>query len=327
MKKMWLIMALATSLIFKMFAQDCYTPNWTGNGLDQMNLYVTGITLNGETLAQPAQIGVFDGDECVAIVDYESAIPTSGFLAFKASADDSTTPELDGFISGNNMSFKLCLGSNAEVTEITATYSSGNGVFAQSGTAVFTLEAKQNSAPEVANEIDDQSFEEGFVSQLIDISNCFNDAEDDPLTITATSSDETVVTVELSGSELTITETGMGEALITLTASDGSLSVEMFINIVVSTTTVISKENYNFKLDLYPNPTKGIVHLKSSKEISSDVVVRVTDSGGATLKVMELNGMGVNITETIDISELYAGIYFINLENKDINTTVKVVKQ
>ena len=73
----------------------------------------------------------------------------------------------------------------------------------------------------VSNPIGDQVMTEGFVSQDIDISGLFTDAQGDALTYEIESSDETVVTVGESGETLTITEVGTGTSIITITAEDG----------------------------------------------------------------------------------------------------------
>lgn len=78
-----------------------------------------------------------------------------------------------------------------------------------------------NAAPVVNNAIADQNLEEGFGSITIDISNVFVDADGDVLTFTASGSDESVVTLSLSGNDLVITEAGIGSSSINLVANDG----------------------------------------------------------------------------------------------------------
>lgn len=76
-----------------------------------------------------------------------------------------------------------------------------------------------NDIPDVVNPLADVVVNEGFATEAIDISNVFADSDNTP-TLSAASSDETVVTVALSGSTLTVTEVGLGMATITLTADD-----------------------------------------------------------------------------------------------------------
>jgi hypothetical protein len=76
-----------------------------------------------------------------------------------------------------------------------------------------------NDIPDIANPITDVVVNEGFATEVIDISNVFADSDNAP-TLSVVSSDEAVVTVALNGSILTVTELGLGIATITLTAND-----------------------------------------------------------------------------------------------------------
>jgi len=78
----------------------------------------------------------------------------------------------------------------------------------------------------IVNPIDNIRMNEGFGTHDIDISNVFEDANGDPLTIQPVSNNTSVVTVGVSSNTLTITEVGAGKALISLRADDGNGNVE-----------------------------------------------------------------------------------------------------
>ena len=82
-----------------------FSPIWTGNGLDQMNIYISQAT--GESLGyEPGdEIGIFDGSLCVGAGIIRSA--DDQLQSFVVSADDPTTDEIDGFITGNSISLKI----------------------------------------------------------------------------------------------------------------------------------------------------------------------------------------------------------------------------
>ena len=101
MKKLATILTLLLLIMIKAEAQTCFTPVWTGNGLDQMNFYVTGATINGTSLAAGDQIGIFDGTYCVG----KATFAAGAFVAIVASKDDPDTPVRDGFIVGNAITF------------------------------------------------------------------------------------------------------------------------------------------------------------------------------------------------------------------------------
>jgi Zn-dependent metalloprotease/Leucine-rich repeat (LRR) protein len=75
---------------------------WSGNGLDQMNLY---FMLKNAGLQAGDEIGIFDADLCVGagIV----ADPEAEFISLIASSDDPSTTEKDGFTEGNKLQLKV----------------------------------------------------------------------------------------------------------------------------------------------------------------------------------------------------------------------------
>ena len=80
-----------------------------------------------------------------------------------------------------------------------------------------------SQAPPVSSAIADVSGLEVDATQDVSLSGVFSDAVNDPLTITAASSDETIATVTVAsdGSALTLTGVSEGTATITVTAQDG----------------------------------------------------------------------------------------------------------
>ena len=93
------------------------------------------------------------------------------------------------------------------------------------GTAedAFALTVNEvNEAPAVATPLEDVSADEGFGTRIIDVSGTFTDPDGDALTLTVTSSVETVATVAFgqNPNNLIITEVGVGATTITITAAD-----------------------------------------------------------------------------------------------------------
>ncbi|MEP4534598.1 MAG: T9SS type A sorting domain-containing protein [Cyclobacteriaceae bacterium] len=92
-----------------------------------------------------------------------------------------------------------------------------------------------NAAPIVANQLSNLNLEEGFNTHTIDLSASFSDPGNDPLEITATSSNTEVSTVEISGSSLIIHEKGIGTSTITITAEDSQeASVSTTFQVAIS---------------------------------------------------------------------------------------------
>ncbi|MDT8433029.1 MAG: T9SS type A sorting domain-containing protein [Bacteroidales bacterium] len=90
----------------------------------------------------------------------------------------------------------------------------------------FVLKVNEvNDPPVVAVSIPDQSLQEGFGTQHIAISGTFTDPEGGVLSYSASSGDEAVVTVSLSGGNLVLTETGTGTAQVSVCVNDGEFQV------------------------------------------------------------------------------------------------------
>ena len=106
----------------------------------------------------------------------------------------------------------------------------GSATVAVTATDVGGLTAEQdfavtvpNRAPEVVNEIDDVAIFED-VTVNIALADYFDDPDGDDLAYSASSSDNEVATVTISGDAVAVTGVAAGSADITVTASDGSLS-------------------------------------------------------------------------------------------------------
>ncbi len=106
-----------------------FAKNWI-NLYQPMNIYVTSAVIDGIDLDAGDEIAVFDGTNCVGIVYLDSPIPSGGYIPILLSADDPTTPEIDGFISGNIITYRFWDAERtSEINRMTANYSQGVGVF------------------------------------------------------------------------------------------------------------------------------------------------------------------------------------------------------
>lgn len=74
-------------------------------------------------------------------------------------------------------------------------------------------------------------------------------------------------------------------------------------------------------VQLHPNPTSGVIHIRSSDKTSSSIVI--TDLGGRVV-------MGENILDrftTLDISFLPRGVYLVEIRNSVGRFHAKVIKE
>ena len=143
MKKLITTTIVLVFLLIGLKAQVCFTPVWSGNGLNQMNFYILGATVNGVNMMAGDEIGIFDGTYCVGVgVLTQELTGLPLYLSIKASEDDTDTPEKDGFTAGNPITYRLCTDNGSViVTNVGVVYDPPGflGLFSGSGTAVAYL--------------------------------------------------------------------------------------------------------------------------------------------------------------------------------------------
>ena len=89
---------------------------------------------------------------------------------------------------------------------------------------------------------------------------------------------------------------------------------------ITTSTTSISEMN-GYEVQLYPNPAKDFVMIKFGAEVSCSANVSIFNAQGSIVKQM--------IVETgqsqMDVGSLEQGIYFVRIQNAEMNKTVKLI--
>jgi outer membrane protein assembly factor BamB len=78
---------------------------------------------------------------------------------------------------------------------------------------------------------------------------------------------------------------------------------------------------------IYPNPTNGIINLKINNPNAKDVTIEITDIMGKTINKFTKDCDNALCEETIDLSNLDNGIYFVKLSNNTKYSIIKFIKQ
>ena len=102
---------------------------------DSYSVLVNSVLLNGAPLEVGDRVCVYDGDLCVGGIEWPG-VP-EGLAAWQ---DDSETPELDGYVCGNEMSFKVVDVSECLEYQICAAdFTTGDGSFCSGTFSVVDL--------------------------------------------------------------------------------------------------------------------------------------------------------------------------------------------
>jgi hypothetical protein len=115
--------------------------------------------------------------------------------------------------------------------------------------------------------------------------------------------------------------------LVPVGATTGTISIESGCNLVASTNDfTISNLNVNAflnnKLNIYPNPSNGMLHFDIDR-ILEDANLQIVDISGRIV----FTNSNFNSNETINISFLKSGIYIVKVNHEGKTFSQKIIKQ
>lgn len=109
---------------------------WSENTGCTYPIVISSATWMGMELPISSEIGVFDGDLCVGAVCWEG-----DGVGLAAWCDDTQTPEVDGYVCGNPIVFKIWNYEEREFCFAEATFETGDGTFCDGPYAMVSLDA------------------------------------------------------------------------------------------------------------------------------------------------------------------------------------------
>ena len=241
--------------------------------------------------------------------------PEGDALTYNATSDD---PAVTTVSVANDV---LTITAVADGTAtITVTVDDGtNSPVAREFNVTVNPVTPENERPEqeLIDDIDDMR--RGGTREL-DLSSYYDDPDGDPLTYEATSSDEMVVTVSVSGSMLTITGVGVGTARISVTVSDDTDEVRQTFTVTVgsqppmATTTLPT----NIPLGLAGSTQDIDLSLYFSDPEGDDLTYTAMSDNTAVAKVSDPDADGmITITAVAPKSKTEVGTATITVTAKD----------
>jgi hypothetical protein len=290
-------------------------------------------------------VPVYSANESAIVKLSASTVPVSN-AGVDRSVDEGATVTLDGSLSrdadGNTLTYKwtapdgITLSSTTvakptiTAPEVTAdqvyiiSLVVNNGTIDSPADKVTITVKNVDHAPDVKSSIQDVSVEKGAADRLIDLKTVFTDSDvNDVLSFAVTSnSNNQVVNAIISNSVLTlnfsITNTGTSDVVITATSKGKDVQSKFKVEVKLSTgiDALIDDEN----IQVYPNPTNGVLHLKFNKPPKTGTCITVFDLAGKMISESEANKM----EECITLSGNTAGIYIIQI-NHNAPKTYKII--
>lgn len=105
------------------------------------------------------------------------------------------------------------------------------------------------------------------------------------------------------------------------TANTGSWTGTLTLNGVTNSLGVV--KNTVSEFSVYPNPANDVVTISNAANATIDAVT-VSDLNGRTVKSVKLNG---ETTAQVNIADLSAGVYMMNISSDQGTSTKKIVKK
>ena len=90
---------------------------------------------------------------------------------------------------------------------------------------------------------------------------------------------------------------------------------------ILSLDDILSSNSYSFlekNIDVFPNPTNGLIHVKSNN-LFEILEVTLYNALGTTIEINPSN-------ESIDLSDINTGIYFLSVKTSKGMITKKIVR-
>lgn len=202
-------------------------------------------------------------------------------------------------------------------TIVTVTVSDGDDRSEDVSTSFELTVTPVNDAPFVSAPIDDQAVPRSEEAITLDLSDVFDDVDEDALTYTASSSDADVLAASVEGSTLTLTPGIQGTVTVTVTAGDSEpLTAEDTFQVDVLQGVSTEGGSVPFALSgTRPNPTSGPAVVTFDLPAQAEVRVEVYDVAGRSVFVAtETVSAGPGQTLRLPTARLAPGIYAYRLE-------------
>lgn len=150
---------------------------------------------------------------------------------------------------------------------------------------------------------------------------------DSPITLNSgTPSGGTYIGAGVNNNSFNPNSAGQGNYIITYfyTAPNGC-SNNAKDTLTVNACVGLEELSAGIEIKLYPNPVKDILTIELGQEISQ-LHISLTSVEGKYL-IKETSPEFINNRHQLDLNEYPAGIYFLHLSGKDLNKTIKLIKQ
>ncbi|MEQ9423253.1 MAG: tandem-95 repeat protein [Cyclobacteriaceae bacterium] len=181
-----------------------------------------------------------------------------------------------------------------------------------------------NDAPEIIAGKDIQAEQDARITLIVqdyEIEDPDNGIEDMTLLLTEGSN----YTIE--GTTISPDSEFVGELSVPIRVSDGELTSEPYGQIIIVETVTAIVDNLSELLEIYPNPSKGILNIVFKSGVSEATVKLLTVDGRLLTSIIVSESVDISQTVQIDLSEYPSGAYLLQLQLDGKEFETRILKQ
>ncbi len=184
----------------------------------------------------------------------------------------------------------------------------------------ITCTVLKNNAPTASKDIENIVFGAYNETSSLVLSDYFSDVDGETLsyTVKILSGGSSTVSTHLNGSSLTLTAKSYGTAALEVSASDArGEKVTQTLSVLV--------RNGSLPVDIYPNPVKTNLYIRTPAVQTADITV--SNKAGAVVLSSEGCIVDPFAPLALDMQGLPGGVYYVSIKSGEIDATYSVVKQ
>ena len=181
-----------------------------------------------------------------------------------------------------------------------------------------------NRAPEAVSCDTVTLFESGG-SHTLNVADLFTDPDGDEMTLEAQANSNNVK-VYGAENEYLIVPVAVGNSTVTFTATDiyGEQAINPVSFLVTNVTGIEDLKSSD--VQVYPNPTSGIINIDLSEDVNEKVIIRILDAIGSVIKTKTIS-VGSGNSLKLNVNDIPAGIYFIEIVSGEMIKSEKIIKK